>query len=46
MNKFENVEARLVEQADIRIVQKLEDRIKHLESKFVKGDVIGGGLSL
>jgi len=46
MNKFENVEARLVEQADIRIVQKLEDRIKHLEGKFVNGDGIGGGGSV
>jgi len=46
MTKLENVEARLAEKADIGIVQKLEDRIKHLESKFVKGDVIGGGLSL
>jgi len=43
MNKFDNLEARLVEKADIGIVKKLEDRIKHLEGKLVNCDRIGGG---
>jgi len=35
MNKFENSEERLAVKADIGIVQKLEDRIKHLDGKLV-----------
>jgi len=46
INKFEYVEARLAEKANIGIVQKLEDRIKHLEGKFVNGKRIGGGGSV